>query len=77
MRILLASAVIAAAAVISPGFAQTGPVATACKTEIASLCSDKQHVRGEVRACLEANTTKLTQACKDALASTPGGPPRR
>lgn len=64
--------------------AQQGPVAAACGDEIAKYCSDKQHVRGEVRACLEANKDKVSAACKTALDTTgPGkgqgqgqGPPR-
>jgi hypothetical protein len=52
--------------------AQTGPVATACKDDIAQMCAGKAH-DGEVRICLESNYDKVSAACKKALDSTGGG----
>jgi hypothetical protein len=51
----------------------TGPVASACKTEIADKCTGKQHGNLAVRACLEANRASLSDACKTALDTTGGG----
>ena len=51
----------------------TGPVATACKAEIADKCAGKQHGNRAVRACLEANRSSLSDACKTALDTTGGG----
>lgn len=65
----LALAVAASTAVAS---AQTGPVATACKDDIAKLCAGKPH-DGNVRICLETNYDKVTAACKTALDTTGGG----
>ncbi|MCB1510824.1 MAG: cysteine rich repeat-containing protein [Hyphomicrobiaceae bacterium] len=53
--------------------AQSGPVATACKADIAKLCAGKGHGQGQTRACLEANKSKVSAACKTALDSTGGG----
>ncbi len=53
--------------------AQEGPVATACKADIAALCAGKSHQNREVRNCLEDNKTKVSTACKTALDSTGGG----
>jgi len=63
---------IAAIAFAAPAAAQTGPVATACKDDIAQYCAGKPH-RGETRACLEANKDKVSPACKSALESTGHG----
>jgi hypothetical protein len=52
--------------------AQTGPVATGCKEDIAKLCQGKPH-DGEVRICLETNYDKVSSACKKALDTTGGG----
>lgn len=51
----------------------TGPVGTQCKDDIAKFCAGKQHGGGEVRACLEANKTKVQAACKTALEATGPG----
>lgn len=69
---------IAAAAVIAAlgsglAVAQQGPVATACKDDIAKLCAGKSHENREVRTCLEANKSKVSAACKTALETTGGG----
>lgn len=50
-----------------------GPVAQACSDEMAKLCQDKQHVQGEMRACLEANKDKASSACRAALDTTGPG----
>jgi hypothetical protein len=51
----------------------TGPVASACKAEIADKCAGKQHGNRAVRTCLEANRSSLSDACKAALDSTGRG----
>lgn len=53
--------------------AQQGPVATACKDDIAKLCAGKSHQNREVRNCLEQNKDKVTAACKTALDTTGPG----
>jgi hypothetical protein len=50
--------------------AQNGPVATACKDDIALNCAGKRHQNREVRDCLEANKSKVSDACKIGLGST-------
>jgi len=57
---------------ITVAIAQTGPVATACKDDIAKLCAGKAH-DGEIRICLETNYDKVSAACKTALDTTGGG----
>jgi hypothetical protein len=57
----------------APTFAQSGPVAIACKDDIHKLCAGKEHGQGEVRACLEANKEKVSPACREALETTGGG----
>lgn len=68
----IAASALAVAASISLASAQTGPVATACKDDIAKLCADKAH-DGGVRICLETNYDKVAAACKAALDTTGGG----
>lgn len=68
---IVASALVLAAS-INGASAQTGPVATACKDDIAKLCAGKAH-DGEVRICLETNYDKVAAACKAALDTTGGG----
>ena len=63
---------LAIAASIGIASAQTGPVATACKDDIAKLCAGKAH-DGNVRNCLEKNYDKVAAACKTALDTTGGG----
>lgn len=73
----VAIAALSTLAVTSQAVAQNGPVATACREDIAQYCADKQHGQGNVRACLEANRDKLSKACKAALDRTgPGRGPR-
>ena len=50
-------------------FAQ-GPVATACKDDIAVHCAGKSHVNREIRNCLEANKAKVSAACRAVLETT-------
>ncbi len=66
-------AAITAMAFVSPAFAQQGPVAMSCKGDIAKYCADKEHGKGEVRACLEAAKDKVTEECKTALDTTGPG----
>jgi hypothetical protein len=68
----LAISALALVASIAVAVAQTGPVATACKDDIAKLCAGKAH-DGEVRICLETNYDKVSAACKTALDTTGGG----
>ena len=56
-----------------PALAQQGPVAAACTEDIQKFCADKQHVQGQVRACLEANKDKVSDDCKTALDTTGPG----
>lgn len=58
---------------VSSAVGQSGPVATACKDDIARYCADKEHGHGEVRACLEAHKDKVSATCRDALETTRGG----
>ena len=58
---------------ITPAMAQQGPVASACKDDIAAHCAGKSHQNREVRNCLEANKSKVSDACKSALESTGPG----
>ncbi len=68
----IAVAGVALALSMAPVSAQPGPVATACKGDIAKFCAGKTH-NGAVRACLDSNYKKVSQACKNALDSTGGG----
>jgi hypothetical protein len=68
----VAVSALAIAASISTASAQTGPVATACKDDIAKLCAGKAH-DGEVRICLETNYDKVAATCRTALDTTGGG----
>lgn len=53
-------------------FAQTGPVARACRVEIATMCAHRPH-NGSVRACLERRYHRLSRHCRVALDRTGGG----
>jgi Cysteine rich repeat len=50
-----------------------GPVGQNCTEDIAKFCAGKEHGGGEVRACLEANKDKVSDACKTALDTTGPG----
>ena len=67
-----ALAMMSSAAIAQQG-AGTGPVATACESDIAKHCAGKSHAGREIRTCLEANKAKVTAACKTALETTGGG----
>lgn len=58
---------------LSPACAQDGPVATACKDDLAKYCAGKPHAGREARTCLDENKSKVSDACKAALDSTGGG----
>jgi hypothetical protein len=68
---IVVSALVLAAS-IAVASAQTGPVTTGCKDDIAKLCADKAH-DGDVRICLESNYDGVSAACKKALDTTGGG----
>lgn len=53
--------------------AETGPVATACKTEIEKYCADKEHVAKGVRSCLESKKSDLSEECQSVLENTGPG----
>ena len=72
MTLRLAIAAIAGAGFATVAMAQTGPVATACKNDIAKHCAGKTH-DGEVRACLMAAKGKVSSACQTALDTTGPG----
>ncbi|HWE19682.1 MAG TPA: hypothetical protein VG758_21285 [Hyphomicrobiaceae bacterium] len=63
---------IASAGLAAAASAQTGPVATTCKDDIAKYCAGKTH-DGEVRACLTAAKGKVSAACRTALDTTGPG----
>ncbi len=69
----LVYAVLAALALVGTAQAQSGPVATACKDDIAKYCAGKGHGDRETRTCLETNKDKVSDACKVALETTGGG----
>ena len=48
----------------------SGMVMDECQSEIEEFCADKQHGHGEVRACLEAKKSVLSETCKKALDTT-------
>lgn len=72
MRKLLLAATMGLLAVTAAS-AQDGPVATACKDELAKYCVGKSHENRAARSCLEDNKVKLSAACKTALETTGGG----
>ncbi|MGB8274499.1 MAG: hypothetical protein WCF16_04415 [Alphaproteobacteria bacterium] len=74
MKIVNAMVIAAFAIAVSIGAAtaQTGPVATACKEDIANICAGKEH-NEEVRACLEAAKDQVSPECKTALETTGAG----
>ena len=68
---MVAAALVIAVSIFAAS-AQTGPVATACKSDISKLCAGKPH-DGSVRICLETNYEAVSAACKKALDTTGGG----
>jgi hypothetical protein len=47
-----------------------GPVATACKDDIAKYCPNEEHGQGEVRRCLQQHHDEVSEACRNALDNT-------
>jgi hypothetical protein len=68
LRMAIAAGVAIAAS--ASAVAQKGPAATACKCDIALHCARKRYQNREVRNCLEANKSKVFDACKIGLRST-------
>ena len=67
---------IAAAALLAStplAWAQRGPVASACASDIEQYCKGLPHVNRAVRKCLESNKDKVGSSCRQALDSTGGG----
>lgn len=79
IKSFLATAALTAMAFTTPALAQagpgtgTGPVAVACKDDIAKHCAGKEHGAGDVRKCLEAKKAEVSPACKTALSTTGPG----
>ena len=74
--LMLMAAATFAAALSGPALAQgtgTGPVATACKKEIAKYCAKAGHGAAQTRTCLLRHRKQLSRACLHALDSTGGG----
>jgi hypothetical protein len=71
--LLVASCLIASA----PAFAQTPPATgqghgmmrSACKADVTALCKDVQPGGGRIKECLKSNWDKVSQGCKDAIAT--------
>jgi len=68
-------ALVAAAMLAFPplAFAQRGPVAAACVSDIEAYCKGLPHVTRAVRNCLEKNKDKVGASCRDALNATGWG----
>jgi hypothetical protein len=47
---------------------QAGSVREACQNDIKTLCANVEPGRGHMRECMQANQTKLSAPCKDAIA---------
>jgi hypothetical protein len=56
-------AAITATLLSSTAFAQTGPIATACKDDIRNYSAGKKHGQGVVRGCIVAKKDKVSAAC--------------
>lgn len=77
---LITFAFTASALAQGPGWREpgTGPVVSACQSDIAAYCEGVEHVsaqgaRGGVRACLVAHRAKLGAGCREALDTTGPG----
>lgn len=70
---LMTSAAVALIVSAGAAAAQSGPVSSACKDDLAKYCAGKSHESREARSCLEANKDKVSAACKTALEQTGGG----
>jgi hypothetical protein len=67
-----AGMLLSADAALAQGYGR-GPVASACAREIDRYCSNVEHGRGQVRACLQSNWRRLSGDCRAALRNTGGG----
>jgi membrane fusion protein, multidrug efflux system len=56
----------------APPSAARANVRTACAADVQKLCADVEGNRGAVRACLQANAEKLSEACRTAVAERRG-----
>lgn len=63
------SAVTLCAATLAFAGQGQGPVAAACQDDIPKVCAGIEHGGGAVRRCLEAAKDKVSDACKQALAT--------
>jgi hypothetical protein len=66
---LLIAVMLAAPALAHEGGGPRGAVREACKADTQALCQGIQPGEGRMRACLRANREKLSQPCRDAIAS--------
>jgi hypothetical protein len=66
-------AITACALFATTAHAQQGPVAQACKADIAKYCAGLGHGDRQTRTCLEKNKDKVSEACRTALETTGGG----
>lgn len=77
IKSLVAAAAMTTLAFATPALAQAGPgagpVAVACKDDIAKHCAGKEHGAGDVRKCLEAKKAEVSGPCKTALDTTGPG----
>ena len=74
MKISLLALIAAAMLASAPmAWAQRGPVAAACASDIEQYCKGMPHVNRAVRHCLEKNKDNVAAACRQALESTGGG----
>lgn len=69
---IAALAIAMASGLVGTAFAQSGPVATSCASDIGKLCANRPH-DGSTRICLEQAYSKLSAVCKSALDRTGGG----
>jgi hypothetical protein len=67
--ILLASTQAFAQTALPGGTRGRGMLREACKSDVASLCKDVQPGGGRIKECLQTNKDKLSQGCKDAIAT--------
>lgn len=72
IRIALFTA-IASMAAIPAAFAQQGPVASACASDIQKYCKDVPHANRAARNCLEAKRDDVSASCRQALDLTGPG----
>ncbi len=75
MRALMFTSLTAVVMMTGVAVAQqgSGPVSTACASDMTKFCAGKSHENREMRTCLEANKAKVSAACKTALDTTGPG----